>query len=120
MAYTLPVEKFPLSVAWYTMFAGKDKKLNDSGELKQNYSSYLELNYPFSVKNVDLNVTCGAVPYKAEGIYTNSGFAVTNVALKGMTEIKINDKFSLPIFAQAIWNSCVEDAFLVFGVTLRP
>jgi len=38
------------------MFAGKDKKLNDSGELKQNYSSYLELNYPFSVKNVDLNV----------------------------------------------------------------
>ena len=98
----------------------KDKKLNDSGELKQNYSSYLELNYPFSVKNVDLNVTCGAVPYKAEGIYTNSGFAVTNVALKGMTEIKINDKFSLPIFAQAIWNPCVEDAFLVFGVTLRP
>ena len=120
LAYTLPVEKFPLSVAWYTMFAGKDKKLNDSGELKQNYSSYLELNYPFSVKNVDLNVTCGAVPYKAEGIYTNSGFAVTNVALKGMTEIKINDKFSLPIFAQAIWNPCVEDAFLVFGVTLRP
>jgi hypothetical protein len=54
------------------------------------------------------------------GIYTNSGFAVTNVALKGMTEIKINDKFSLPIFAQAIWNPCVEDAFLVFGVTLRP
>lgn len=120
LAYTLPVEKFPLSVAWYTMFAGKDKKLNDSGELKQNYSSYLELNYPFSVKNVDLNVTCGAVPYKAEGMYTNSGFAVTNVALKGMTEIKINDKFSLPIFAQAIWNPCVEDAFLVFGVTLRP
>ena len=36
-----------------------------------------------------------------------------------MTEIKINDKFSLPIFAQAIWNPCVEDAFLVFGVTLR-
>ena len=109
-----------LSVAWYTMFAGKDKKLKESGELKQNYSSYLELNYLFSVKNVDLNVTCGAVPYKAEGMYTNSGFAVTNVALKGMTEIKINDKFSLPIFAQAIWNPCVEDAFLVFGVTLRP
>ena len=120
LSYTLPVEKFPLSMAWYTMFAGKDKKLNDSGELKQNYSSYLELNYPFSVKNVDLNVTCGAVPYKAESIYTNSGFAVTNIALKGMTEIKINDKFSLPIFAQAIWNPCVEDAFLVFGVTLRP
>lgn len=109
LSYTLPIEKFPLSVAWYTMFAGKD-----------NSSSYLELNYPFSVKSVDLNVTCGAVPYKAENMYTNSGFAVTNIALKGMTEIKINDKFSLPIFAQAIWNPCVEDAFLVFGVTLKP
>lgn len=109
LSYALPIERFPLSVAWYTMFAGKD-----------NSSSYLELNYPFSVKSVDLNVTCGAVPYKAEGMYTNSGFAVTNIALKGLTEIKINDKFSLPIFAQAIWNPCVEDAFLVFGVTLRP
>lgn len=120
LSYTLPVERFPLSVAWYTMFAGKDKKLSDMGESEQNYSSYLELNYPFSVKNVDLNITCGAVPSKAENMYANSRFAVTNVALKGMTEIKINDMFSLPVFAQAIWNPCVEDAFLVFGITLRP
>lgn len=120
LSYTLPVERFPLSIAWYTMFAGKDKKLNNMGESKQNYSSYLELNYPFSVKNVDLNVTCGAVPYKAANMYNNNGFAVTNVALKGITEIKLNDKFSLPIFAQAIWNPCMEDAFLVFGITLRP
>lgn len=120
LSYTLPIERFPLSMAWYTMFAGQDKKQNAQGREKQNYSSYLELNYPFSVKSVDLNVTCGAVPYKAENLYTNSGFAVTNIALKGMTEIKINERFSLPIFAQAIWNPCVDDAFLVFGVTLRP
>lgn len=120
LSYTLPVEKFPISIAWYTMFAGKDKKINDIGELKQNYSSYVELNYPFSVKKVDLNVTCGAVPYKAANMYANNGFAVTNIALKGMTRIRINDQFSLPIFAQAIWNPCIEDAFLVLGVTLRP
>ena len=33
LAYTLPVEKFPLSIAWYTMFAGADRKINDKGEL---------------------------------------------------------------------------------------
>ena len=55
LAYTLPLEKFPLSIAWYTMFAGADK--NEKG--KQNYSSYVELNYPFSIKSVDLNATCG-------------------------------------------------------------
>ena len=119
LAYTLPVEKFPLSIAWYTMFAGADK--DDKG--RQNYSSYVELNYPFSVKSVDLNLTCGFLPYEAGvGVYgvPNSGFAVTNVALKGITEIEITDSFSIPVFAQAIWNPRMEDAHLVFGVTLRP
>lgn len=115
VAYTLPVEKFPLSVAWYTMFAGQDKDEDGS----QNYSSYVELNYPFSVKAVYLNVTCGIVPYAAPQYYCN-GFAVTNVALKGTTAIKFNDRFSLPIFAQAIWNPRLEDAHLVFGITLKP
>lgn len=115
LAYTLPVEKFPMSIAWYTMFAGQDK--NAKGD--QNYSSYMELNYPFSVKMVDLNVTCGIVPYEAPQYNTN-GFAVTNVALKGTTAIKITDSFSLPIFAQAIWNPRMEDAHLVLGITLRP
>ncbi len=114
VAYTLPLEKFPLSMAWYTMFAGLDK---DAGG-GQNYSSYVELNYPFSVKCVDLNITCGVVPYKAPQYYTN-GFAVTNVALKGTTAIKITDSFSLPIFAKAIWNPRLEDAHLVFGFTLK-
>ena len=119
LAYTLPVEKFPLSIAWYTMFAGADK--DDKG--RQNYSSYVELNYPFSVKSVDLNLTCGFLPYEAGvGVYgvPNSGFAVTNVALKGITEVKITDSFSIPVFAQAIWNPRMEDAHLVFGFTLRP
>lgn len=115
LAYTLPVACFPLSVAWYTMFAGMDK----NAEGKQNYSSYMELNYPFSVKMVDLNVTCGVVPYEAPQ-YLANGFCVTNVALKGTTAIKFSDSFSLPIFAQAIWNPRVEDAHLVFGFTLKP
>lgn len=115
IAYTLPVEKFPLSLAWYTMFAGMDK--NEEG--KQNYSSYFEMNFPFTVKWVDLNATCGVVPYKAPQ-YMANGFCVTNVALKGTTAIKITDSFSLPIFAQAIWNPRLEDAHLVFGITLKP
>lgn len=128
LAYTLPVEKFPLSVAWYTMFAGADKKMSKEGEVRQNYSSYLELNYPFIVRSVDMNATVGMLPYQAgynndgSSIYSasNSGFAVTNVALKATKVIKINDKFSFPVFAHAIWNPRMEDAHLVFGITLRP
>ena len=113
------LEKFPLSIAWYTMFAGADRKTTDEGEEKQAYSSYVELNYPFSVKGVDLNATCGVVPYKTPQ-YNVNGFAVTNLALKATKAINFNDKFSLPIFVQAIWNPRLEDAHLVFGVTLRP
>ena len=50
----------------------------------------------------------------------NSGFAVTNVALKATKDIKITDSFSLPIFTQAIWNPRMEDAHLVLGISLRP
>ena len=115
LAYTLPVEKFPLSIAWYTMFAGQDKNVEGG----QNYSSYVEFNYPFRVRMVDLNVTCGMVPYAAPQ-YNCDGFAVTNVALKGTTQIRFTDKFALPIFAQAVWNPRMEDAHLVFGITLKP
>ena len=117
LAYTLPYEKLPLSIAWYTMFAGADK--NEEGG--QNYSSYVELNCPFTVKSVALNATLGMVPYETYTVgYGNRGFAITNIALKATTAIKITDSFSLPIFAQTIWNPCLEDAHLVFGVTLRP
>lgn len=115
IAYSLPVEKFSLSIAWYTMFAGMDKNSHD----EQAYSTYVELNYPFSIKRVDLNVTCGLTPWNAPQYLTNR-FAVTNMALKGMTTIEFNNSFSLPIFAQAIWNPRLEDAHLVFGFTLKP
>lgn len=115
LAYTLPLGKVPLSVAWYTMFAGQDK----DGKGKQGYSSYLELNYPFQAGRVNLNATCGMVPYRSL-LYLADGFAVTNVALKGTTDIRITDSFILPIFAQAIWNPRLEDAQLVFGCTFKP
>ena len=70
------------------------------------------------------NATCGVLPYDA-GVTTyggdvNSGFAVMNVALKAMKDIKITNSFSLPIFTQAIWNPRMEDAHLVLGISLRP
>lgn len=115
LVYTLPFGKVPLSVAWYTMFAGQDK----DGKGKQGYSSYLELNYPFQAGRVNLNATCGMVPYRSL-LYLADGFAVTNVALKGTTDIRITHSFILPIFAQAIWNPGLEDAQLVFGCTFKP
>lgn len=116
--YTLPCKKCPLSLAWYTVFAGDDEDATG----KQQYSSYAELNYPFVVKGIAVNATLGFVPYKSQSTgmgYMTNGFAVTNLALKGMKEIRFSKTFSMPLFTQLIFNPKTEDAHLVLGFTIR-
>lgn len=83
-------EKFPLSVSWYTTFAGNDYRENG----KRAWSSYCELSYPFSVKDVNMNIEAGFTPW--ESMYSDK-FNVVNIGLSATKDIKINtwreDKF---------------------------
>lgn len=106
----------PVAVQWYTNFAGNDG-LNKSG--KRAYSSYFEATAPFSLFKVDWAATAGLVPY-ATTFYGTTGFAVTNITLRATKDIRITDKFSLPIFGQVTGNPCSQKAYLVFGFTLQP
>lgn len=123
ISYVLPCEKFPLSIAWNTVFAGDDKQdfSDKHPHGKQAYSSYAELNYPFSVKGIDLNATLGFVPYKSQTSmgYDVTGFAVTNIALTATKEIQITKSFSVPLFVRVITNPAQEDTHLVLGFTIR-
>lgn len=111
----------PVAVQWFTNIAGADC-LNKEG--KRAYTSYIELNAPFSLGGLDWNATLGAVPFCAyNGFYatnTTSGFAVNNVSLKASKDLKITDTFTLPVFAQFIGNPSTQKAFFVFGFTLQP
>jgi hypothetical protein len=104
------------SLQWFTNFAGNDG-LNKNG--KRAYSSYVEANVPFSLAGVDWTATVGAVPF-ATDFYGTTGFAVTNLSLRATKEIKVTDKFSIPIFGQVTGNPCTQKAYLVFGLTLQP
>lgn len=115
VAYTLPCERFPLSLSWSTIFAGMDKKADG----KQAYASYVELSYPFNIKNTELEAVCGFTPYKAEMQYETSGFAFTNLALRATREIRISSSFTLPLFAELAVNPALEDVHFVIGFTLR-
>ncbi|MBQ6203826.1 MAG: hypothetical protein IJK46_07005 [Prevotella sp.] len=106
----------PVSVQWYTNFAGNDG-LNKDG--KRAYSSYFEVNVPFKLCTVDWTATAGAVPY-ATDFYGTTGFAVTNLSLRATKDIKVTDSFSIPIFGQVVGNPCSQKAYLVFGLTLQP
>lgn len=110
----------PLSVQWFTNFAGADS-YTEKG--KRAYTSYVEFNAPFKLGGLDWDATVGMIPYDAKnGFYeaNASEFAVTNVALKASKDLKISEKFSLPLFAQVVANPSTQKAFLVFGFTLQP
>ena len=102
-----------LSLAWSTNFAGNDF----TGEGKQAFSSYFELNVPFSLGGVDWTATAGAVPF-ATDFYGAERFAVTNLMLTASKDIRITDSFSIPVFAQLAANPYASKLYLVFGFTL--
>ena len=106
----------PLSLQWFTNFAGNDGTNKDG---KRAYSSYMEVVVPFKLSAIEWTATAGAVPW-ATTSYGTSGFAVTNVSLKATKDIKVTDTFSIPVFGQVVGNPCSQKAYLVFGFTLQP
>ena len=103
------------SVQWSTNFSGNDYKADG----KRAYSSYMEVVVPFKLSAIEWTATAGAVP-SASLQYGTNGFAVTNLALKAIKDIKITDTFSIPLFAQVAANPCSQKAYLVLGFTLQP
>ncbi len=104
-----------VKTSWQTSFAGYDG-VNRSG--KRAYSSYFEASAPFKLATCDWEATVGAVPY-ATTYYNTNGFAVTDVSLRATKDIKITDKFSVPIFGQIAANPCSQKAYFIFGFTLN-
>ncbi|WP_455584419.1 hypothetical protein [Bacteroides sp.] len=104
-------ERFPLTAAWYTVFAGNDYREND----KRAWSSYCELSYPFHVKGIDMSVEAGFSPW--EGMYTDK-FNVVNIGVSATKELKITDSFSLPVSGKFIVNPYENQVYFVFGISL--
>lgn len=104
------------SIQWFTNFAGNDGRTKSD---KRAYSSYFEISVPFRLGGMSWSATAGAVPY-ATSFYNTEGFAVTNISLRVTKDIRITDSFSIPIFGQITANPSSQDAYLVFGFTLRP
>lgn len=103
----------PLSINWYTNFAGADG-VNKDGD--RAYSSWVTLAAPFKLGGLDWTAEVGATPW-ANDFYGANGFAVCDISLGASKEIKITDSFSLPLFAKATWNPRSEGAYFVVGIS---
>lgn len=109
-----------LAVNWYTNFAGNDGTTRNG---KRAYSSYFSVAAPFRLGGLDWSAEVGAVPWETDfynatgGRAGAGGFEVANVSIEAGKSLKITDRYSLPLFAQVIWNPATEGAYFVFGLS---
>lgn len=114
LGYTF-AESFPLTATWNTFVLGRgNKKANGDN----SFSTYIELSYPFSAKGVDFKIGTGFTPWES-AVYKTDGFKFTSIHLGASKEVKINDSFSIPVFANIIANPAQEDIHFVFGITIK-
>ena len=120
-------DKFPFSILVATYIYGNDKKIKDTVfydaakskikqvDLKNQFSTYIELGYTVKCKNKSFDIFLGFTPMK--GAYGN-GMGVVNLGLTGYRTIKITNDFSLPLKASVITNPQASKIFFVLGFTL--
>jgi hypothetical protein len=110
VGYTLQ-GTIPLSFSAATIFYGNDQ----DAEGNNYYSTYLELSYPFAIKDLNFRAYIGGTPF--EGIYAENP-NVINLGLRGTKEIRITENFSLPVSCSIISNPSAEDVFVVASLSL--
>ena len=106
----------PVAVQWYTNFAGADGSTKTG---KRAYSSYFEISAPFKLVTCDWKGTVGMVPWSTD-FYAGAetGFAVTNIALRCTKEIPVCKKWGIPVFGEVSANPATKKGFFVLGCTL--
>ncbi len=112
IAETEPFGKFPLSATVGVFIYGNDR---DTVTGKNQYSTYLQLAYPFNIQKSEINLFCGVTP--AKGYYANK-FNVVNVGLSVARDIEITDNFKVPITGTLGVNPELKNIYFVVGLTL--
>jgi hypothetical protein len=115
LAYTFG-EKFPLTLSWNTFFAGTMDK-DEKG--KQQFSTYIEAAYDFSLGGLDFTASVGAAPWDSYAWLVpangKAGFQVSSVSLRGTKALEITPTFSIPLFVQCIFSPATDASHLVLG-----
>ena len=110
--YTLP--PIPLTFLWSTFFFKDD--VNIQG--RRIYSSYLEINYLFSLDNFQFKASVGATPW-ASLYQDGNGFKLTNIGIDAQANILKISNFKIPMFSQLVFNPYREQLYWIVGVRFR-
>lgn len=109
VAYTIS-DDFPLTITLATFFYGPD--FNADGD--NNYSTYLELAYPFQIGGTDVNAFIGGT--LNEGYYAEEA-GLVNIGIQVSKSIPVTEKYSIPLSSSLSMNPSAKEVFLVFGIS---
>ncbi len=105
----------PLSLAWSTNFAGYDG-ITKKG--RRAYSSYLEMNVPFTLLTIDWQGTVGLTPWNTDYYYNATSFAVCDISLQAAKEIKFSENFGISLFVKYCVNPSTMQTYFLGGISL--
>jgi len=119
LAYNGP-DKFPIQLFVGTLVYGADKGKDSLGTYglgtKNNYSTYFEAAYPFTVKGIGVKPFIGGIPFGASWYGPYGG--IVNVGLTVSKTITITKDFGLPLYTSIVLNPQSQSVFFVVGLTL--
>ena len=119
LAYAGP-EKFPIQLFAGTLVYGADKGKDAEGNYglgtSNNYSTYFEVAYPFTIKGINVKPFIGGIPFGSSWYGPTGG--VVNTGLTVSKTIPITEKFGIPVFTSIIVNPQAKTVFFVFGLTI--
>lgn len=104
--------KYPFRLLVATFVYGADRDANNNNY----FSSYIEFGYKLNMKHINFDFFIGGV-VNDNFIYLNDK-GIINLGFKAEKEIKINDKFSLPVQLSLITNPVRQNVFFVFVITI--
>lgn len=116
---TCAPERIPVFATLSNFFAGADKYINDKGEEKQAYSTYLEVGtyYDFQKGN-RVTATCGMALNKSCYNGYDKNFCVCNVELKYTYNVEFKSGWTLPISAAYIYNPVYDKSYVNFTANI--
>ena len=104
--------KYPFRLMLSTFVYGADRDINNNNY----YATYFELGYLLNIGHLKFDFFIGGALNDNYVYIDDKG--IINLGFKVEKEIKINDKFSLPIYLSFVTNPVRENVFLIFGITI--
>lgn len=116
---TYAPEKIPIWVTASNFFYGADKYIDENGNEKQAYSSYVELGtyYDF-LDNNRVSLSVGAALNKSCYNGYEKDFSICNIEGKYTYNVKIKDDWTLPLSVSLIYNPVFDKPFINFTANI--